>query len=905
MVPEHAVWVLGLIALFTLASLTAIVDVRSGTPRLSLDPSLDSMLPREDEGRSYYERVKRLFDSGESILVVLVDDDIFKAENLARIQQMTERIEMLDQVDRVSSLSTALNIRGEDGTLLIEPFFEEVPESAEELADLRDRALNDPIYSGNLVSRDGRGSVVMVHLLDLPEQELIANRVDEEITRIAHEESGGADVWIAGSAHVKAEVARLMVADLSSLVPLSLVVMALIALASFRTIRGVVIPLLTVLISLVVTLAFTALFIGSLNIVTVAAPPILIVVGFAYAIHVVAAYYDVLWNQHGSELTRYQTIFLALRKVALAVIFTGVTTAVGFFSLTTSSLGAIRQFGVFCGVGVIVTMIVSLTFGPALMQILPDLHGIRARRSTDRFDRFLEELALFDLRWRRPILILGGVVAAVSLLGMFQIQVRTDMVSNFKRDNLVRRHFELVNDHLEGANAFDVVLETSYPDAFKDPVNLHVIEELQAWMESQPDVGGTTSIVDYVKVINQAFHDSDPAAYAVPETSDLVAQLLLIGANEELGSFVDTDYQTANIRVRTSAMDSSDVNGLVARIESHLSEVPAHLQARVTGNTVLVSKTVDELALGQALSLSTAFLFIFAILALLFTSWRSGFIALIPNVLPVLVYFGILGWTGVTLNTTTGLVACLVLGIAVDDTIHLMAEFNRAARRYADEQKGVVLALRSVGRPVTYTTVALCLGFLCLTLSSTQTQVEFGLLSACTLAIAWLIDVTFTPALATRMRVVNLWDVLTLDLGEEPHHSIPLFGGLRQTQARIIALMTSIQTFPSGHELFRIGDRGNEMYVVIDGELTASVPSVRGSVVLRTIRRGDVVGEVGLFHGQRIAHVVAVTDVQLLRLTQRNLRRLKDRYPRIAAQVFANMSSFLAERLATLTPRVR
>jgi len=157
------------------------------------------------------------------------------------------------------------------------------------------------------------------------------------------------------------------------LVPLSLVVMALIALASFRTIRGVVIPLLTVLISLVVTLAFTALFIGSLNIVTVAAPPILIVVGFAYAIHVVAAYYDILWNQHGVERTRRQTVFLALRKVALAVIFTGVTTAVGFFSLTTSSLGAIRQFGVFCGVGVIVTMIVSLTFGPALMQILPAL----------------------------------------------------------------------------------------------------------------------------------------------------------------------------------------------------------------------------------------------------------------------------------------------------------------------------------------------------------------------------------------------------------------------------------------------------------------------------------------------------------------------------------------------------
>jgi hypothetical protein len=335
-----------------------------------------------------------------------------------------------------------------------------------------------------------------------------------------------------------------------------------------------------------------------------------------------------------------------------------------------------------------------------------------------------------------------------------------------------------------------------------------------------------------------------------------------------------------------------------------LADLPSHLAATVTGNTVLISRTMDAIALGQALSLGTAFLIIYAILVALFASFRVGFVALIPNALPVLIYFGILGWSGVTLNTTTGLVACLVLGIAVDDTIHLMAHFNAAAKRYADEGKGIVGAVRNVGRPVTYTTVALCLGFLCLLASSMNGQVEFGWLAALTLAVAWLVDVTFTPAIAGRMRIVTLWDILTLDLGEDPHKSIPLFAGLREAQARIAALMATICHLPEGSQLFKVGESGDEMYVVIDGELVASIATENGKLQLSEQRRGDVIGEVALFEGTRTADVHATTDVRLLRLTLADLQRLKRRYPRIGAQLYANLSQVLADRVTSLTRRV-
>jgi len=242
----------------------------------------------------------------------------------------------------------------------------------------------------------------------------------------------------------------------------------------------------------------------------------------------------------------------------------------------------------------------------------------------------------------------------------------------------------------------------------------------------------------------------------------------------------------------------------------------------------------------------------------------------------------------------------------VDDTIHFLARFNTAAKRRADEVSGVEEALRTVGRPVTYTSLALCLGFLAIATSELRNQMEFGALAAFTLFVAWLVDMLLTPALAAKMRIVSLWDVLSLDLGDDPTRSIPLFRGLTTAQARIAALMTSISSFPSGYWLFRRGEGGDDAFVVIDGAMAASVATDEGGRLhLADMKRGDVVGEVALFHGTRTADVEVTQDARLLRLTNANLDRIKRRYPRVGAQLYKNLSLILAERLARSTERMR
>ncbi|MBW2233317.1 MAG: MMPL family transporter [Deltaproteobacteria bacterium] len=881
------------------------IDFDTGEPRLYLDPAVDSMLPTEDEGRAYYDRIRRIFGSDETLLLAVHHPDgVFTSEMLAAIQRIGERVEEIEGIHHVVSLATAPIMRSADGELEISPLFGTVPTDPDRLDELRKEAIENPLFKGSLVSDDGRTAGILVYLMGLPELEFTEKEIDLQVQAVAEEEvPAGSSVWLTGGPHIKSQTARFLIRDLSIIIPLCFLVMAAIALVSFRSFRGVAIPVSTIGIALLWTLAGVADIGQSLNLVTTAVPLLVLVVGFAYAVHVVSTYYEAIDHpEEGGDGD--SAAYRGLMHVVLPTLLAGVTTAAGFLSITTSNLGAIKEFGLYCTIGVVASMVASLTFAPALLSLLEEPAARTASKEAGVIDRLLSALANFNVRHRVGILVMGGVIALVALVGMTRIKISTDFVSNFDENSTVRRSYQAVSDSLSGASQIYVVLETDYRDAWREPANLALIEDLQEWLEKQPEIGVSTSIVDYLKLINRGFNHDDPDFYRIPASKRLVTQLLFFGGGDEIERFVDSQYQVATALVRTTAVDSGAVSALVARIEQRLEELPMHVEGRVTGNTVLVADTIDDIAYGQALSLATAFIAIFAILAVLFTSFRMGFMALIPNALPVLVYFGALGWSGITLNATTGLVACLVLGIAVDDTIHFFTRFSAAAKERADASVGVREAIVHVGRPVTYTSIALVLGFSILLFSTLKNQAEFGGLAAFTLGFAWLVDMTFTPAIAARLKVVTIWEVLSLDLGEEPQKAIPLFAGLSKTQARIAALMTDIIDMRPGEQLIEVGQKGRGFYVVIEGELVSHLMKNGKRVDLARHGRGDVVGEVGLFRGERTANVHCVDQVRLVYFEPEDMDRLRRRYPRIAAQVFSNLGQVLAGRLAAATARL-
>ncbi|MFK7896723.1 MAG: MMPL family transporter [Myxococcota bacterium] len=929
-------WVVLIAFLATAFFVTRIVDPVSRELSLKIDPSFDAILPDDAYARVFYDWTQEEFGDDQSLIIGLTLDDVFTVEHLQLIERISDKLEELPGVDYVTSLATADHIQSVGDEVDIRPFLDPTPQLAADAVRIRNALEGNPVYAGNLVSADARSTAFIVYVDDTPEQTFTDEGLDLGMLAAVEEEVAevpGAEVFMSGTAQMRSATSRVLRGDLAFMLPAVLGLMALIAALSFRSPRGVGVPILTILLATIWTLGVMAWASIPINLVTTTVPVLMLTVGFAYSVHVVADYFKAFRTDIVEVESAGGPAAWALKHVALPVSLTCITTVAGFLSLTISGFPAVREFGFVSVFGVVATTLLSLTLSPAVLQLLGPTARQRAAlemkagqlgvsgeiggpdgpeggevgevaADSHRFDRWVERLGSFCLDHRRGILIAAGGIALLTLAGITQIRVDTHMITNFAEDHPTRMHFDAISDRLEGARPFSVVLKGAEDEAFLEPENLRVLDEFKAWLIAQPEIGGATSFADYVKLLNRAFHEGRSEYLTIPDDALLVKQYLLFSETEELEDYVASGYQNTLIRVRSKSETTREIADLVARIEKRMEELPAHIEAGVTGNTVVLAQSIDAIASGQVQSLSIAMLFIYVLLSILFASPRMGFIGLVPNVLPVLVFFGVLGLSGVPLNANTGLIACVVLGIAVDDTIHFMTRFNVEAREAADERVGALRALRGLARPVTITTIGLVLGFLVFTTGALRNQAEFGALAALVLAFAWLVDVTFTPALCSGLRVVTLWDVLTYDLGEEPQKTIPMFAGLSKTQARIAALMTDVVKVPAGERLFNAGDEGDAVYVVIDGQVSVSGQSHEGEAVeFERVGRGHVVGEVGLYHGKRTADVSVTEDVRALRLDSHNLKRLSKRYPWIATRVFWNLSEAMANRLAKATDR--
>jgi len=895
---------LTLVLLLAALALTAIIDPTSGEIRLNIDPSANRLLSRDQPAKQFYDHTRSVFGNDETLIVALTADDVFTRETLDTIERMTERIESLDAVHHVVSLSNVLDIRSTEDDLDISPLITGLKDGTSSLEEVRSRVLGNPVYAGKLVSTDSQATALVVYFNDISDREYIRGGIHEKITSIIAEEQGGHGVFMAGTPYLKFAMIGVLTRDLTWIPLIITLVLAIVLALAFRTVLAVIVPLVTVAVGVIFTLGTIAALGYSLSMISILVPPLLMILGLSYSVHVVSEYQQ-LRQQNAS---RHAVVVDTLGHMTLPVLLTGLTTIAGFIALIANPIEAVEEFGIFSAIGVIYTSILSVTFTPALMKALDFKTGKwesgKHSMTSRGFDRFVDKVAIFDLEKRRLIFIGSAILFLFALAGMTRMHVSTETITNFSSESDVRKGFELVNEKLGGANPFYIVVEGNHSNAFKDPQNLRVLKELQSWLEEQPEIGGTMSIVDYLMLVNQAFHENDPAFYSIPESKTLVTQLLFLSATDDLERIVDSRYQTTNIVVSSSVIDSDDMSALIKRIRDHLKELPEQLSATATGNPVLISETLSDIIIGQARSIGLALIIVYGILSIMFMSQRIGFIALLPNILPIAIYFGSLGFFDISLNPSTSLIAPMVLGIAIDDTIHYFARFSSENKRFADSRKTTLVALKAVGRPVTYTSIGLCLGFLVLMTSELRMQAQVGIMASYALAVAWLCDFMLTPALSVSCRITTLWDVLTVDLGKSPQETIPLLKGLRPSQAKIVAIMGKMVNAPVGERIIHEGDNASEMYVVIEGKLSTSIEGDNGHIEVATHERGDVVGEAGLFFEKRTANVDVAKDCRLLCLTQDNLDRLSRRYPYIATKVFRNLNKILASRLAATTHRL-
>ncbi len=882
------------VALSVLAAL-ALVDWHHLKPRLQVDASIERLLPANDSDRAVMDRVREQFGETDPVLLAVGFETVYSADAVARIDELGQRLRQIEGVQQVVSIADVPNPLTDGDDIEISSFAMQARAHPEQVPAFRAQVDANPLYRKSLVSEDGRVAAFAITLENVSESRFRAEQYAPRLRALAVEVTGSDQVWITGNAVIKAETVDAILRTLSFTIPAIFVLVVVMLFVAYRSVRAVLLSTLAISLSLLWTLATAAVLELPINLVTSIVPPLVITLGLSYAVHLLAEYFE-----QGRKDAGVQRVKRTLRRIGPGLLLSTTTTIAGFLALMPGALPAIREFAMLSSIGVFYSLLLTLVFLPSALNLLGSYEGVRPIGEAF-FASKARSLALFDLQWRNWIIALAVLSVPVSLYFANRIEVGTEYIKSFDEGAPVRVDYDAINQAFDGASTVSVLIETHVNDALTDPALVVEIERLQTWLRQQPEVGSVVSYVDHLKLINRNMNEGDPAHYAIPRDQAAIKQLLVFGGSDEIRRVVDSRFRTALISLRIRVDGSIAIGAFVNRVEARLKQMPPPLNGTITGTPVLATRTVNAIASGQLMSLAIASVAIWAMLALMFTSARAALIAMLPNLLPVMIYFGLLGALGITLNPTTSLIACIVLGIAVDDTIHFLARFNADARDKANEKAAVKSALAGVLRPVTLTVIALCTGFLMFAGSELQNQVQFGLLSAATLAIAWAIDITLTPALGSKLRIVTLWDILRLDLGQSPQHTIPLFSGLSLRQARVFALMSKVENMAAGSVVIRQGDVARDIYVVIDGTLQVWVDRGGERKTLSTLARGGVMGEAGYFGQRRTANVESVTAVRLLRFDSQDLERLRLRYPRIAAIIFRNLNRIQAERLARAT----
>ncbi len=884
---------------------------------LRIDSSVENLYAQDDPNKKYYDEVRTLFGSDDMGVIGFVTENVYTPATLEKIKRITAEVEKVDGVESVLSLT---NVRDPVADVVNLPLLiPRIPTDPAALDGLRRKVEDNPIYL-NVVSRDGKGAAILIFFKQqIGEDQSSQKRRDDRLQEIVAREQGPGKLYLTGMQHITLNESQLMLRDLRTFTPLSLAVIMVVLGFCFRNVRGVLLPLMSVLCGVVWTLGIMVLTGEAITIGTLVLPSLLIVIGSTYSIYIIAQYEDEI--QKGGTVE--EVVLRVLTRVSVPVTVAAFTTVVGFATLLVNRIGTIRALGLYAAVGFACLTVVVLTLMPAALTLLPLPQRRVARKGSDRLAALLAQVGHCDRLYRVPIMVAAALLIIPCVFGVSRIRADSNFIRYFKKNSPVRRANEIIGEKIGGTQNFDIIINSGKKDGATTFDLLKRIKGLQTHLATLPGIDQTVSIVDYCELLDRAIQRNKtrdevggreegktltpPATSAGtpmttfwehPEQLRGVMQLVYMNP-DAFAAVLSSDSSIARVVVRTWLTSSSDIVRAANEVRRYGKEhFPPEVTVRPTGSLILLNEATEDIVWGQITSLGFALVVILIVLSLLFLSVKVGFLSLLPNILAILLFFGIMGMTGITLNLGTSIIASIAIGIAVEDAIRYLARLSDEIRTTHDQEKALFQTISTVGKPIIYASTALGLGFLVFLFSSFVPIQKFGFLTALTIAAAFVNDLVLLPALLATTRIITLWDLLYLKLGTDPHKTIGLFEGLRPSQAKIVTLMGELKAFPQGQAIVRQGELGNEMFVLIGGKAEVRVTVKGQSRVVRELNRGDVFGEMGLIrHHERTADVIAAEDVEVLVVNERFLTLMQRRYPRIGAKIFLNVAKILSDRL--------
>jgi predicted RND superfamily exporter protein len=722
--------------------ITAVAAV--GATRVGIEHDNESLNADDATATEVYERFKSDFGNDEDLLVALRHPRLMSSEGLSLVDSLTRRIAALDGVRRVWSLTTAEQVvRGPHGAeprpLVAQPF------ARDGVAEALERALARNVELASwLVSPDRRTAGFLVEIDDRPDDREYRSVIIESVRAFGTEISrGDASLHVTGVPVQKFDVSTAVDRDQRTLLPLAVLAMGAMLWVFFRSFDGVLVPLGVAGATVLWTMGLFGFSGHSLNAITSLLPAVLLVVSVAATVHVYDAWREGqgLAGESGAPRVAH-----AVRRVAIPVVLCAVTTAQGFASLAINEVPAVRQFGLFAAVGVIVGLAIGMSVVPAVLVALRPNQRARAGEHGWTL-RILEHASAVAIARPGRVVSAFGIVSLSAALGLPLVRVNTDLVGFLRSDTALRIDTETIDRDLGGALVVDFVMRRQDGETTMTPEALARLAELEIAIRARPGVRSVSSATAVLTAVYRAETGSEQPPWAGDAAGVTSCVDLLEESRHALWRrFVAPDHGGLRVNVRLSMMGSAQSRPLIDSILRDAEPLlgPGY-SFDATGALYHVIHDSERLVTAQVRSFALAIVLVVLTIGALFRSLPWTLLALVPNVMPILWTGGLMGWTGIELSTGTAMIASAVLGLVVDDTIHYLATYRRLYR--GDAPAAVRETARIVGAPVTIASASLVVGFWIGALGSFQPTIYFSLLTGMTMITGALCDVLLLPAL--------------------------------------------------------------------------------------------------------------------------------------------------------------
>ena len=714
-------------------------------PKVELETDIKSQLPRDMPSRLDTDKIDELFGGTEMLMVLVQTDDVLNPATLRRVKKISRKVKRVKGVDKVLSLFELKSIRGEDGAMIVEPAVRRIPKTEQDKEALReDIKANDIVY-GSVIAKDFSLTAIIAMLkTDVGDAEVLP-----DFHEIVRETSGDEKIMLGGLPVTRTAIGLDIKRDMRLLMPIGIGIMLVFLFACFRRIRGVVLPFLVVIMSILVSIGFISLIGWKIHIITVILPILLVAVANDYGIHMIAKYQED--NIPSNDFSRKDLARRMFQSLGKPVLLTGLTTMAGMLCLQGHILVPAKQLGILAAFGIAFALLASLFFIPSVISLLPRSKPVLAHLSDDQKKKpVLERLLWFfgQLVTKKPgtVVIVALILSAISALGIFRVVVDTNPNGYYHKDHPLVRVNDLIDEHLGGSQNVSVV----YQGDMKDPAIMRKIDDMEHTLEDMDEVGITTSVARVIRQMSRALTDpGDPMYNKIPETRNGVAQYYelysMSGDPDDFAKLVDFPYEHAVVTARVNKTSTVLLRRVVNRIKEITAGDPDILL--VGGFGVVLSDLARAVVNGQLLSLFIATGVVAVLLMVLFRSPVAGLISAIPLGLSIVVLFGLMGVFGIELNIATAMLTSIMIGVGVDYTIHFLWRYREERRGGLDYSDAVKKTLTTTGRGIIFNAFSVIVGFSALLFSTFLPVQFFGFLVVVSIFACLIGALVLIPAL--------------------------------------------------------------------------------------------------------------------------------------------------------------